>query len=170
MPKLHLVRHAEPERTGVLLGSCDPGLSEAGRRNAAVLVLDVHVVYVSELRRARETVSAMSGRVPIVVMPDLNEISYGDWDGLAWSDIAAAQPALSAAKLANWKDVTPPGGEPWSAFEQRVRGALARVLAGPLPAAIVAHAAVNAVLAEAVAGTDARSFTLNYCEVATFDV
>ena len=148
MPSLFLVRHAEPAITGVLLGSLDPPLSEAGRSYASTLLSDVKLaaVYSSPLRRAFETAQLIARGAPIEILDDLREISHGDWDGLTWSQIEAGDPALAARKLADWRGVTAPHGEPWSEFAVRVTRAFERIRKGPRPAAIVAHAAVNQLL------------------------
>lgn len=170
MPKLYLVRHAEPAMAGVLLGACDPGLSEAGRRASRGIVLDVAVIYTSALRRARETAEGVDSTAPRVILPELNEISYGEWDGRRWSDLEAAFPEQAAAKIADWRGVTPPGGEPWAHFEDRVRRAWTRIQAGPFPAAVVGHWAVNAILANTVTGGGASQFQQGYCEVTSFEI
>jgi len=148
MPRLFLVRHCEPQLTGVLLGQCDPGLSEAGRAQAATLFNDVKfaAIYSSPLRRALETARIISRSAPLEVIDDLREITYGSWDGRAWADIEAADPDLAARKLRDWPGVTPRGGEPWPIFVARVTLAFERISGGPRPAVIVAHAAVNKVL------------------------
>ena len=148
MPSLFLVRHAEPAITGVLLGSLDPPLSDAGRKQADTLLHDVALamVYSSPLLRALETAQSIAHGAPIEVLDDLREISHGDWDGLTWSEIEARDPDLAARKLADWHGVTAPRGEPWHEFAARVARAFERVRGGPRPAAIVAHAAVNQLL------------------------
>jgi len=148
MPSLFLVRHAEPAITGVLLGSLDPPLSEAGRKQADTLLhgVAVAIVYSSPFRRALETAQSIARGAPIEVLDDLREISHGDWDGLTWSEIEARDPDLAARKLADWRGVTAPRGEPWQKFAARVTRAFERVRAGPRPAAVVAHAAVNQLL------------------------
>jgi broad specificity phosphatase PhoE len=148
MPGLFLVRHTEPAITGVLLGSLDPPLSDAGRKHAAVLLQNVKlaVVYSSPMRRALETARLLARDAPIQIVDDLREISYGDWDGLTWNEIEARDPKLAARKLADWHGVTAPGGEPWEEFAGRVRRAFERIRHGPRPAATVAHAAVNQIL------------------------
>ncbi len=145
MPSLFLVRHAEPAITGVLLGSLDPPLSEAGRRHAAALLngVSLAIVYSSPLRRAMETARALARGAPIEVLEDLREVSHGDWDGLTWSEIESRDPDLARRKLADWRGVTAPRGEPWSEFAARVKRAFEQISRGPRPAAIVAHAAVN---------------------------
>jgi broad specificity phosphatase PhoE len=168
MPKLYLVRHAEPELTGVLLGRCDPGLSGAGKRQGSSIALpDVAVIYTSELRRARDTAAAIA-TAPVVIDPDLNEISYGEWDGRTWSDIEHAYPEQAKAKLSRWTAVTPPGGEGWKQFELRVSRALVRIMAGAFPAAVVAHVTVNAQIAYSVSGSDPSQFIQDYGEVLTY--
>ncbi len=148
MPSLFLVRHAEPAITGVLLGALDPPLSEAGRKQAASLLSGVApaVVYSSPLRRALETAQLIARGAPIEILDDLREISHGEWDGLTWSEIETRDPALAARKLADWRGVTAPQGEPWNEFADRVTRAFELIRKGPRPAAIVAHAAVNQLL------------------------
>lgn len=148
MPSLFLVRHAEPAITGVLLGSLDPPLSEAGRAHAETLMSGVQlaIVYSSPLRRAIETAQLIAHSAPIEILEDLREISHGDWDGLAWNEIEARDPGLAARKLADWRGVTAPHGEPWNEFAARVNRAFEQIRRGPRPAAIVAHAAVNQLL------------------------
>jgi len=168
MPTLYLVRHAEPELTGVLLGATDTPLSEAGKRQAAAIALpDVAVIYTSELRRARETAAAIGG-APLVIDADLNEIGYGEWDGLTWPHIEHRYPEAAKAKLACWTAVTPPGGEPWTHFEQRIARAMERIRSGPFPAALVAHIAVNAQIACRLTGSDPSQFMQEYAEVLTY--
>jgi broad specificity phosphatase PhoE len=146
--RIYLVRHAEPEITGVLLGQCDPPLSDAGRVQAASILegIEVAIVYASPLRRALETARILARGVPVEVIDDLREITYGAWDGQAWAQIEAADPDLARRKLRNWRDVTPPGGEPWEDFVARVKRAFDAIREGSRPAAIVAHAGVNEIL------------------------
>lgn len=149
---IYVVRHCEPAITGVLLGQSDPPLSEAGRGHAATLVFpELAIVYSSPLRRAVETARAIGRGAPVEIIEDLREITYGDWDGRTWSEIETRDPEIAACKLRDWRGVTPPGGERWENFADRVKRAFERILGGPIhhngPAAIVAHAAVNQVIA-----------------------
>jgi len=144
MPALYVIRHAIPEITGVLSGQSDPPLSASGREKAAALHVPAGVVYSSPLRRARET-AAYLNPWPII-RADLAEISYGAWDGLSWDEIEMRWPDIASAKIANWTEVTPPDAESWEQFSARVRWALAEIVKGPLPAAIIAHEAVMRLL------------------------
>jgi broad specificity phosphatase PhoE len=171
MPTIYLIRHEEPEMRGCFLGRTDPPLTPAGSRAAAKLAgLQVAALYVSPLRRARETAAAIGGPVAPVVLPELAEISFGEWEGLTWRQIEERWPDAACRKVEDWLGVAPPGGESWSDFRARVDRALTRVLAGPQPAAIVAHMVVNAALAERLLGRDPKRFRQEYGEILTCEI
>ncbi len=128
----------------------------------------VATVYSSPLSRCRQTASFAPA--PVVVLPELIEISLGEWDGRRWSEIEEANEAMAHAKLDDWLGVTPPGGEPWPDFAARVRSALAVIRAGPLPAAVVGHLAVNAVIAAELSHVDPTTFNQRYAEVLEFEI
>ena len=170
MRTLYLIRHACPTVEGVLLGQSDPPLSERGRSDAqrAFSGLEVERVYSSPLRRARETAAFLQAEV--TVLDELAEISLGAWDGKRWDDVQRADPALANRKSEDWFGVTPPDGESWSVFTERVLRALEHVRRGPMPAAIVAHSAVNSVIAASLLGAPSIRFQQAYCEVIELDV
>jgi len=170
MRTLYVIRHAEPALTGVLLGRTDPPLSEAGRASCADLHVDAPLFYASPLRRTRESAELIARGRPVIIDPDLIEIALGTWDGRAWTEIEAAEPALAAAKLVDWQNVIPPGGESWLDFTSRVDRALNRIQNGPFPAAIVGHVAVNAWLAHRLAGADPLSYTQHYANIQTYEL
>ena len=172
MRTLYLIRHARPAVEGVLLGRSDPPLSDHGRRDAhrALSGFEVQRVYSSPLRRALETSAFLRSSAEVTVLDELAEISLGAWDGKCWEEVQRADPALANRKSENWFGVTPPNGESWSVFTARVLKALDHVRRGPMPAAIVAHSAVNSVIASALLGTPPIQFQQAYCEVIELDV
>ncbi len=162
---IHLIRHAEPTLTGVMLGRLDPPLASDDHRPIA---LDAASVFCSPLTRARRTAELYFPGREILCLPGLAEISLGEWDGLAWSQIEAGWPQLAREKLRDWFNVTPPGGERWSDFEARVAGAWQRIRESRLPCAIVAHSGVNSVLARLAAGREISG--QQYGEVLTLEI
>src|SRR5919201_4517715 len=95
-----LARHGESELSVAGRTNGDPmlacGLTEAGRvqarRLGAVLAREpLELCVVSEFQRARETADlALEGRdVPRLVVPELNDIRFGEFEGLALSDYRA---------------------------------------------------------------------------------
>ena len=172
MPAIYLIRHEEPELRGRFIGRTDPPLTAQGCDAAAskLSALDVKAVYVSPLRRARQTAQAIACATPHIVLPQLAEIDFGEWEGLSWSEIEDRWPGAAVRKIEDWLGVPPPGGESWAGFTARLETALERVLAGPMPAAIVAHMVVNAALAERLTGADPRCFRQQYGEITICEV
>jgi broad specificity phosphatase PhoE len=165
MASLFLIRHAEPEITGVLLGQLDPPLSRGGRIQAGTLsAIEVEIAWTSPLRRATETAGFISAN-RIVEIPELREIHQGEWTGKAWTEIEAGWPDLASAKSNDWLGAAAPGGESWPDFEKRVRTAWHAVRSGPTPAAIIAHQGVNAALKYLIDGSDPIQFTQGYGQV-----
>jgi broad specificity phosphatase PhoE len=163
---VHLIRHARPTLTGVLLGGADPPLAA---QELAPVSLPVTSIFCSPLRRARQTAEFLFPRREIIIEPALAEVAYGEWDGLAFADIERRWPALTRAKQENWFGVTPPGGEPWPDFQRRVLAVWPGIRAAA-PCAVVAHSGVNAVLFEAATGRPALNFHQDYCEVISLDL
>lgn len=153
MSGIILVRHGQTVTPGLFLGRADPPLSELGREQARQLaeVLEPPASLVSSgLRRAKETAAilAQSWDVEPIADPRFNEIGYGEWDGLSWSEIEKRWPVESVAKARNWWAVPPPGGEDAESLLVRLRAGFSELQALPKPVVVVAHVGVNAVLAE----------------------
>jgi broad specificity phosphatase PhoE len=171
MPTLYVVRHALPAVGGVLLGQSDPPLGDTGLQQASELKAAIPVtspVYCSPLRRALQTAYCICA-TPIII-PELAEISYGEWDGLSWADIENKWPSVAREKLRDWEQVNSPGGEAWDSFHSRVYHALELIRHGVLPAVLIAHEAVNAILLHELCGTDVKQYTQKHCEIMQVDL
>lgn len=128
METLILARHGESELSAQGLTNGDPdrvcGLTDAGRAQARRLgelvtsePLDLCVT--SAFARTQETADvALTGReVPRLVVPELNDIGFGDFEALAFDDYRAW------ARSASPTDVPPGEGESRAAVVERyVRG------------------------------------------------
>ena len=124
---------SENHRT--LLGSSDPPLTPEGRRQVESLAdtladTGIEMIVSSRLQRAAETARILGRRLGLEpeTEPRLNEISYGDWDGLTWAEIGRRDPVAAQAKLDDWRGVTPPAGEPFEQFRERVEAAVRDLL------------------------------------------
>jgi probable phosphoglycerate mutase len=100
MESVFLVRHAESEYSALGLVNGDPsvavGLTEEGQRQARALreALSGEVVelcVVTEFSRTRETAAlALTGQaVQFLVVPELNDPDYGDFEGALLDDYRA---------------------------------------------------------------------------------
>ena len=151
----YLIRHGIPENHLAVLGQSDPPLTPQGREQARLLAATlagqgVERVLSSSLRRAQQTARVLANGLGAEWEQDtrLNEITYGSWDGLHWDEIERQDPETAKRKLENWWDVTPQGGENFLDFYQRVREAWIELRLEARTTAVVAHVAVNSVLAE----------------------
>lgn len=116
MERAILARHGESERSVEGLTNGDPaarvGLTAAGREEARRLGVElcddpIDLCVTSEFERARETADlALEGRdVPRLVLADLNDIRFGEFEGRLLTDYRAWAHAHGP------EDVCPGGGE-----------------------------------------------------------
>lgn len=158
METLLLVRHAlaASNRDGGTASCTAPGegltpegAEQAGRLASALASEDIDLGVSTELRRTRETLDhALAGRdVPRLVVPELNEIHFGSYDGRPLDDYRAWA----------WLELpdvpAPGGGESRGAAAARYARGL-RVLLGRAEATILAvgHALFLRYVLDAAAG------------------
>ena len=161
--RLFAVRHGETDssRERRFAGSRDIALSPAGRVQCeavakALVASPVAAVYTSPLERARISaeVIAKPHRLTAVVEPAFREMSFGQWEGLTQSEVAARFPAEMAAWRATPHLVVPPGGEPLTDVAARVADGLRELIATHAgdTVILVSHAIVTRLLVLAALG------------------
>lgn len=160
---IHLIRHARPAKTGILWGSVDVPLVAIPSPSP----LRVRSVFASPLRRALDSATALFPLVSPLILPELTEISLGEWDGKTWAEIVQRDAAAAERKLEDWFGFTPPGGEDYHAILARAHAALHIIQRAPHPAAIVAHVGINAILWQLLTGAPSVQFRQDYLEVIT---
>jgi broad specificity phosphatase PhoE len=102
------------------------------RVKADLLSMGIQRVLTSDLQRAR--LHAMDLGLPCLVLPDLGEQSFGEWEGLPWSEIKGAESFFGNAVLG-----TPPGGESFARCASRALLTLQGSLEGEWPTLVLAH-------------------------------
>jgi alpha-ribazole phosphatase len=146
---IDLLRHGACEGGEIFRGSTDVPLTEAGWQQMHAALVGQggwQQVFSSSLQRCRKFAEqiAATQALPLQVLDDLQELHFGDWEGCRLIDIEREE---GATLQSFWRDptlVTPPNGEPMSAFRERVlRGveAIVRAHAGQ-HVLIVTHGAV----------------------------
>jgi broad specificity phosphatase PhoE len=137
--RLVLVRHGVTDwnREGRFQGHRDPGLSEAGRHEAALVAtrmaedngLRPTRIVSSSLGRALATAAPIADAAGVTVDPDdrLMEIGQGEWEGRTHAELEVED----ADRYLAWRRATgirqPPGGEPIEAATARVRSFVAEL-------------------------------------------
>jgi probable phosphoglycerate mutase len=147
MERVILVRHGESEFSARNACNGDPraaggGLTERGREQARALGLlladdPVDLCATTEFARTRETADlALAGRdVPRVVVPELNDIRFGRYEGLPLEEYRVW------AHAAPPDEACPGGGESRAEAARRFAAGSRRLLARPeRTVLVVAHA------------------------------
>jgi broad specificity phosphatase PhoE len=163
MPTIFLVRHGETDFNVAqrLQGRYETSLNARGRQQAGACAgilrdlfgrdgraADDYAYVSSPLLRARETMelvrAALGVDPPAYALDDrLQEISYGDWEGLTLSEVAARDPQVLALRERDKWDFVPAGGESYSNVARRVADWYASIA---LDTVVVAHGGVVRVL------------------------
>ncbi|MBV9286280.1 MAG: histidine phosphatase family protein, partial [Hyphomicrobiales bacterium] len=108
----------------------------------------------SPLKRARETMELI--RAAMALEPTryrldgrLMELSFGDWEGLTWAEIAARDPQAVRRRRGDKWNFVPPGGESYTMLAQRVQAWLSTLTGS---AFVVAHGGTARALMTLIAG------------------
>lgn len=133
--KLLLIRHGETpvNIAGNMHKTNDSvGLSELGRDQALQLAnackaQGVDRLYSSPEKRALETAEIIAQELGLEtqVMEGLRERDWGAWEGKSFTEI---KPTLDAMTLEQRYIFKPPGGETWQEMDQRLFGAVQRIV------------------------------------------
>lgn len=119
------VRHPRPDiGEGICYGQRDIGLAEPVAGNVRGLMTgligrNLAAIVTSPLQRAHAYARALAQAfdLPLTVEPRLREMSFGTWEGVAWSEIARAEIDAWAADPLGY---APGGGESVAQLSARV--------------------------------------------------
>jgi 2,3-bisphosphoglycerate-dependent phosphoglycerate mutase len=153
-----MVRHGASEaavvgsRFPLVDGHSDPALSEPGRAQAEMVAAglggdEVSGLFVSSLRRTRETAAPLAeatGLEPRVI-PELREVFLGEFEGGEYRIRAGRGDPIITQVFAEERWDAIPGGESWPDFGARVTAGIEQIVAtvGPNASAVaVIHGAV----------------------------
>jgi len=132
---LLLVRHAHSMMAGRFCGHTDTALSDIGKKQLCDIAnclerWPISKVYTSDLKRAYDTAAAIAARKSLAlrVREGLREISFGEWEGLSWTEIEARDPAAASLWLSDYPLQPAPGGESFQQYRSQVEAELQAVL------------------------------------------
>ncbi|MGD0052896.1 MAG: histidine phosphatase family protein [Vulcanimicrobiaceae bacterium] len=145
-------------------GHTDVPLDDEGRaqaRGLAALLGDARIdlAVASDLSRAAETARIVLGArpIPLRLDPAWREMRFGDWEGLTWEQIVAANPELDPGNVTSPRTYTARGGESFEQLCVRIAAAVATVqaaLADEGVALIATHAGPLHALLRTLLGED----------------
>jgi probable phosphoglycerate mutase len=127
----------------------DKGICQAQALAQALRNQGIGAIYCSDLVRSQQTAKIIADEVnvPIGVCHELREISLGQWEGLARSEISSAFPAQYAARGNDIENYRVPGGESFADCNLRALAAWENILnCGSELVAVVGHAGINRLL------------------------
>jgi broad specificity phosphatase PhoE len=166
MTRIILIRHGQTEwnRQDLIRGQVDVPLDDTGLAQAAATAARIAAewqpaaLYSSPLRRAVQTAQLIADRLGLEVrtVSGFNDMNFGQWQGLSYSEVRQRWPEVSQAWLTAPQTVTFPNGESLGRVRQRGVSALQQVIEQHpnQDAVIVGHTVLNRVLLCAVLGLD----------------
>lgn len=134
---LYFVRHGETEhnKNQCYYGSIDVDITEKGvlqaQKGAKKLKnINFNKVYISELKRAGQTANIfMEGRqVELIRDKRINEINFGEFEGKSHEEIKEFYSDEWKLWCDDWKGFTPPGGECYTQFYDRIKSFMDDIL------------------------------------------
>jgi broad specificity phosphatase PhoE len=151
--RLLLIRHAEVEARyqGVFGGRIDMGLSPRGHQQAAAVAKYLYqrplsAIYASPMKRVQQTLAPVlvNGAPKPVILPDLREVDFGDWTGLAWGEVHAKFGISAFAWLEQLECDGIANAESAETLQDRVEPCLRQILSdhGGQQVAIVCHGGI----------------------------
>lgn len=154
MGRLFLIRHGQTDSNSgqMFQGQMDTSLNALGHQQAYQMAeymkkYKLDAIYCSSLLRARQTAAplAMAQGIAYHPMDLLKEASFGEWEGVPFTEINKMDPDAMTTFLERPGDFTPPGGESFVQSQKRAVKALELILSKEghdKNIAVVAHGGV----------------------------
>jgi len=169
MTGIILVRHGQTpwNLDKIFRGSRDIPLNDQGREEARLAGEwlkgeTIHAAYCSPLSRARDTGEAIARHhgLPVLDLPGLTDLCYGDWEGLPLTEVKVKYADLYRRWETAPASVRFPGGETLDEVKGRAWAAVEDVVQRHPGQTVLlaAHRAVNKVLIAAFIGLDNSHF------------
>ncbi len=147
---IHFIRHGitEGNLLGQYVGRTDLPLAQEGIAQLEELkhrspYPTAQVYYCSPLKRCIQTLNILYPEAQPIVVEDLRECDFGDWEGKTAEQLSAEDENF-AQWVQSGQAVTPPNGEGGGEFMQRVCAAFEKIVEGMMrsgtnSAVVVAH-------------------------------
>lgn len=172
-----VLRHgAVTGRAHIFRGMLDEALTEQGREQMLRALercqaSDFDALATSPLKRCHEFAAAYAARhgLPLRVLPQFSELSFGDWEGITPDEAAVRDPEIFRAFSADHGEFAPPNGESLAQFRARINHGWHEWLANEAGSnrLLITHAGVmRAMLMELFGFTPGQAFQVALPEAA----
>jgi len=169
MTQIILARHGNTpwNKDKIFRGSKDIPLDDQGREEARALgewlkEETIHAAYTSPLSRSRDTARAITRHhdLPVIDLPGLADLSYGDWEGMPLKEVKVKYADLYRQWETAPHTVTFPNGESLEILRTRALAAVDEVAQRhpDQTVLLVGHRAVNKVIIAGLIGLDNSHF------------
>jgi len=136
------------------LGATDISLNQKGLKQAELISdclrnKNIGAIYSSNLKRAYQTAGILAKPycLKIKKYKELNELNFGEWEGLTFAQIQKKYPKLAKEYLSTPLGIKFPKGESMQEFKKRAMQVLKKILSEANGAiVIVSHAGVNRII------------------------
>ena len=123
---LYCIRHGTTNLSGTYTGRNDVslnalGISEIERRAEQLQNISFDLCFSSTARRCQETIKLLGLAKQCHFVGDLQEIDFGQWEGLTFAQIRHTYPQQCQAWINSDDDFRFPGGESIKDFHDRVK-------------------------------------------------
>ncbi len=176
--RLYMVRHGqtawnlEEKAQGHTDIPLDPtGLEQAKCLGEMLEDEPIQVIWSSDLQRSSKTAEIVGARlkVPVEVMPILRERSFGDWEGLPYTEVGRRSGVAATEQgLRSLYEACPPGGESLQMAWERMSEVTEMLAKEPRNTLIVSHGGVSALMLSQLVQGDlktSRAFRFSNCAV-----
>lgn len=170
--RLHCVRHARPQVSGICYGHTDISVESFKFDPSIKRVVDSSAaIFSSPSIRCTYMAQKYAGNNAVSLDSRLMEINFGAWEGIPWDEIPVEQLDVWAKNISSFK---PPMGESFEELVVRVVAWLTELLAFPLGEYVVfTHAGVIKALRVLVLKESfelAANYRPAFHQVVSFDV
>ncbi len=166
--RMYLVRHGEIAGSEISRynGQSDVPLTAKGLDQYRVLAArledkPISACYSSDLSRCVQGAHIICD--PLGIMPvskkELRELSFGDWEGMSWADLAEKYPEAWQARINDIVNIRAPGGENLLDLHDRVMPVITEIAERHRgeEVLVVAHGGVNRIVLLNAVGAHATS-------------
>jgi alpha-ribazole phosphatase len=166
--RIYLIRHGEIAESGEFRynGQADVPLTPKGFDQYRLLAerlknVPISACYTSDLSRCMEGADILCADRDIrpVTMPEFRELSFGEWEGLTWTELEEKFPNQWQARMNDFVGYRAPGGESLLDLRDRVIPAITGIVECHRgeEVFVVAHGGVNRIVLLDVLGAPPSS-------------